>query len=143
MICRRHARSRNEGGSVGPFVAVLAAGILVVTGLVLDGGQVIATQARARDLAANAARAGAQEIDIAALRATGRPALDRGRATTAARSYLAQAGATGEVAVTGQQVTVTVRLVQPMRILPVPDRAITDTETATAVSGLRTPDQQP
>ena len=57
MTRGRHPRSYGEGGSVGPFVAVLAAGILVVTGLVLDGGQVIATQARARDIAANAARA--------------------------------------------------------------------------------------
>ncbi|MDZ7734475.1 MAG: hypothetical protein U5R31_16630 [Acidimicrobiia bacterium] len=81
-----------------------------------------------------AARAGAQEIDIPALRATGETTLDPHRAETAARDYLDRVDVTAAtVTVSGSDVAVTVSVSQPMRILPVPDRTITATETATAL----------
>lgn len=127
---------RGERGSVAPFVAVVALALLMVAGMAYDGGQVIAAQARARDLAGNAARAGAQEVDLDALRATGEPALLTDRAAATARSYLAESGVDGDVAVSGATVTVTVRFAQPMRILPLPDRTIVASDSATAVAAL-------
>lgn len=125
----------NERGTVSPFIAVIALALVMVAGMVYDGGEVLAAQARARDLAGNAARAGAQELDLDELRATGRAVLLADRASNAAQAYLVAAGVVGDVVVEGAQITVTVRLAQSMRILPLPDRAITATETATAVAG--------
>jgi len=69
-------QTRSEQGSVSALVAVVATGLVMVAGLAYDGGQIVTAQATARDLAANAARAGAQEVDLDELRATGRAALD-------------------------------------------------------------------
>lgn len=126
----------DERGSVAPFVAVVALALLMVAGMAYDGGQVVAAQARARDLAGNAARAGAQEIDLATLRATGEPELSADRAAAAARWYLAESGVVGDVVVSGRTITVTVRFPQPMRVLPLPDREIVASDSATAVAAL-------
>ncbi len=122
-----------ERGSVSAFVAVIAVALVMVAGMAYDGGQIVAAQATARDLAAAAARAGAQELDLDSLRASGEPALDPARAIDAVEAFLAQAGSTGTAVVEGASVTVTVHVRQPMRILPVPDRTVTATDTATAV----------
>ena len=124
---------RGEAGSVSAFVAVVAVGLIMVTGMAFDGGQIVAAQATARDLAASAARAGAQEVDLDRLRTTGDAMLDPDRATTAAQAFLAQAGFSGSTRVVGSSITVTVTVRQPMRILPVPDRMVTATDTASAV----------
>lgn len=127
--------ARTEAGSVSAFVAVVAVALVMVAGMAYDGGQIVAAQATARDLAAGAARAGAQEIDLDRLRSTGEAALDPDRAARAAEAFLAEAGSSGTAVVEGASVTVTVRVLQPMRILPVPDRTVTATDTATAVDG--------
>ena len=126
--------SRGEGGSVSAFVAVVAVGLVMVAGMAYDGGQIVAAQATARDLAGSAARAGAQEVDLDRLRSTGDATLDPDRATAAAHAFLAQAGFTGTMRVSGPSITVTVSVRQPMRILPVPDRTVTATDTATALN---------
>jgi len=125
--------ARGEGGSVSAFVAVVAVGLVMVAGMAYDGGQIVAAQASARDLSASAARAGAQEVDLDRLRSTGEATLDPERATAAAQAFLAQAGFTGTMSVSGSSITVTVSVRQPMRILPVPDRTVTATDTATAL----------
>jgi len=126
--------ARGERGSVSAFVAVVAVGLVMVAGMAYDGGQIVAAQASARDLAASAARAGAQEVDLDRLRSTGDATLDPDRATAAAQAFLAEAGFTGTMRVTGPSITVTVSVRQPMRILPVPDRTVTATDTATALN---------
>jgi Flp pilus assembly protein TadG len=126
--------SHGEAGSVSAFVAVVAIGLIMVAGMAYDGGQVVAAQATARDLAASAARAGAQEIDLNSLRSNGEAMLDPGRAVGAAQAFLAQAGFVGTMRVNGPSITVTVTVHQPMRILPVADRAVTATDTATALN---------
>ena len=125
--------ARGEAGSVSAFVAVVALGLIMVTGMAYDGGQIVAAQATARDLAASAARAGAQEIDLDRLRSTGEAMLDPERATTAAQAFLAKAGFNGSTRVAGSSITVTVTVRQPIRILPVPDRMVTATDTASAL----------
>ncbi len=126
--------ARGEGRSISAFVAVVAVGLVMVAGMAYDGGQIVAAQATARDLAGSAARAGAQEVDLDRLRSTGDATLDPDRATAAAQAFLAQAGFTGTMRVSGPSITVTVSVRQPMRILPVPDRTVTATDTATALN---------
>ena len=125
--------ARGEAGSVSAFVAVVALGLIMVTGMAYDGGQIVAAQATARDLAASAARAGAQEVDLDRLRSTGDAMLDPERAAAAAQAFLGKAGFNGSTRVAGSSITVTVTVRQPMRILPVPDRMVTATDTASAL----------
>lgn len=129
------ALQRTDRGSVSAMVAVVALGLVMVAGLAYDGGQIVAAQGTARDIAANAARAGAQEIDLDEVRATGTATLDPDRATQAAEAYLSATGHQGTVTVTESTITVTARIVQPMHILPLPDRVVTATDSATAVTG--------
>ncbi len=128
-------RAAGERGSVSAFVAVVAVALVMVAGMAYDGGQIVAAQATARDLAAGAARAGAQEVDLDRLRGSGEATLDPERAMRAVEAFLGQAGQRGTAVVEGATVRVTVRVHQPMRILPVPDRIVTATDSATAVDG--------
>lgn len=130
---RRNPRDR---GSVSAFVAVIAIALVAVAGLVYDGGQILSAQARVRDLAANAARAGAQQVDLDTLRADQRVVLDADRAATAALDYLTQHGAAGTVEINGSRVTVTATVRQPLHILPGADRDVAATDSADAVPGL-------
>ena len=123
----------SDQGSVSAFVAVVAIGLVMVAGMAYDGGRIVAAQAMARDLASSAARAGAQEIDLDVLRSTGKAVLDPARATTAASAFLADSGHTGRMWVSESSITVAVTIRQPMRILPVGDRSVTATDTATAL----------
>ncbi len=124
----------SERGSITAFVAVVAIALVMVAGMAYDGGQIVATQARARSVAAKAARAGAQEVDTTALRTGGRPVLNRSRAEHAARRYLAEAGVEGSIMVRGNTIEVSVRIAQPMQILPVKTRIVTATDAASAVT---------
>lgn len=124
--------SRSDRGSITAFVAVIATALVLVAGMAYDGGQVVATHAAARSHAAKASRAGAQQVDLEQLRATGIPVIDQHAAETAALGYLGRVGATGTVTITGRTVTVTATVIQPMLILPVPDREVTATASADA-----------
>ena len=123
---------RSDSGGVTAFVAVVAVALVMVAGMAYDGGPVLAAHASARSDAAKAARAGAQEIDLSVLRATGEVALNPAAAEAAALAFLSDAGAAGTASVEGNAVTVTVTVVQPMHILPLPDRTVVATEEASA-----------
>lgn len=123
----------DERGSITGFVAVIATALVMVAGMAYDGGQVILAHNAARNDAEQAARAGAQQIDITHLRQTSEPRLDPAKAHAAALDYLAQVGATGTASVDGADITVTVTRAQPLHILPGQDRTITVIETASAV----------
>lgn len=123
----------DERGSITGFVAVIATALVMVAGMAYDGGQIIHAHNAARNDAEQAARAGAQQIDITHLRQTSEPRLDPADAEAAALDYLAQVGATGTAAVDGSDITVTVTRTQALHILPGQDRTIIVTETATAV----------
>jgi hypothetical protein len=68
-------------------------------------------------VAQEAARAGAQQLDLALFRRTGTVRLLHDPAVAAAQSYLAQAGATGTATVEGNTVTVTVTVVHRTQLL--------------------------
>ena len=95
-----------EAGGVAVMVAVLAVALLLVVGLVFEGGAAIAAKRRAMNVAEQAARAGAQQLDIAALRANGTFRVDPSKAAAAAGAYLGAAGYGGSVSVSGDTVTV-------------------------------------
>ena len=105
--CGRAGRLRGDEGRVTAFVVVAMAGLLLVAGLVLDGGLALAARSRVIGIAEEAARAGSQQLDLVGYRA-GRPlTLDVGAARAAARDYLAAAGVTGTVTAAPAEVIVT------------------------------------
>jgi hypothetical protein len=107
----------DQEGRVTAFVVVIVTAILLFAGLVLDGGLALAAKVRAGGEAQEAARAGAQEIDLAAYRNGGTLRLVPQQASAAARSYLAAAGHTGTVSIAGNTITVTVTVSQPTQLL--------------------------
>ena len=126
-----------DSGQVTAFVVVMAAALVLMIGLVLDGGLTLAARERALGQAQEAARAGAQAINLALYRQDGKLVLIPGQAAADARAYLASIGANGTASVTGNAVTVTVSIVQPMQILDAAGlRAITVHATATATPEL-------
>jgi hypothetical protein len=103
---------------VTAFVVVFAAALLVLAGLVIDGGYALAAKVRAVAEADAAARAGVQAVDTDAFRRAGTLMLNRPAAQAVARAYLARTGDRAEaVTVDDQTVEVTVRISQPMPIL--------------------------
>jgi hypothetical protein len=130
---QRRPGSRDDG-QITAFVVVVAAALVLLIGLVLDGGLTLAARERALGEAQEAARAGAQGINLAIYRQNGNLVLSPVAALADARAYLAGIGATGTASVTGNVVTVTVTIVQPMQILDAAGpSAITVHATANAV----------
>lgn len=83
------SRTRDERGALTPAVTVMAVGLLLLGGLVTDGGRQLNAKLRAEATAEEAARAGANMIDLT----KADPVLDRPAATTAAETYCTQARA--------------------------------------------------
>jgi Flp pilus assembly protein TadG len=110
---------RDERGSVTVWIAVATFVMMALVGLAVDlGGQVHAQQ-RAHDLAAQAARAGGEQVQ-AAPAIQGRYArIDTATARTAAQEYLETAGVAGTVSITGGDIIhVTVTDSYDPRFLP-------------------------
>jgi hypothetical protein len=129
----RPSRRGNDAGQITAFVVVMMAALILLVGLVLDGGLTLAAREHTLGEAQEAARAGAQAINLAAYRQNGTLVVDPTRATTAAQQYLADTGDSGTVQVSGNIVTVTVGHVQRMQILDVAGlSAVTVHATASA-----------
>lgn len=108
-LSHAHRRLANpDGGMISAFVAVAMVGLLVVLGLGLDPGLAFAVKVHALGQAEEAARAGAQQIDLTTYRTTGAVVLDPAAAEIAAEHFLAAEGATGTATATTTQVSVTV-----------------------------------
>src|SRR5262245_5347068 len=122
---------RDDRGSATGWALMMVFVGALLAGAVLDGGNAMAARVQALDIAQQAARAGANQLDLAALRDSGQLRLDPAAATTAARAFLAAAGATGTVTATRDQVSVTVHHHQPTLLLKVVGVA-TINATATA-----------
>lgn len=134
----------SEQGQVTSFVVVFSLTLLVVAGLVLDGGLLLNARQQAADIAGEAARAGAQAVDIGALRASGRHAIDPLQALADADAYLRQVEADGVVTATAEQVTVTVTRTQRLQLLPLVGlREATVTGTGSARSARGVDEAQP
>jgi len=134
------AALREEDGMVTAFVVVIMMALVLVAGLVLDGGLALAAKVQAIDDAQAAARAGAQAIDLPTYRATGQITLDAGTATTDAEQSLKTAGQNGTVNVAGDVVTVTVTVTQHTQILDlIGVNALHETATGSAIAEQEAP----
>jgi hypothetical protein len=104
---------------VTAFLVVLAAAVMMFAGLVVDGGLALSAKVRAAGIAEEAARAGAQALDLDAFRGGGAVRLLPDQAAAAARAHLDQTGAAGAVTVADDTVTVTVTAVYDTQLLGV------------------------
>ncbi|BCB74485.1 hypothetical protein GCM10022251_74070 [Phytohabitans flavus] len=126
------ARSDRGSATAWAIGIVLIVGLL--SGAVLDGGNAMAARVAALDIAQQAARAGANQLDLATLRDNGLVRLDPAAAQHAAQQFLNQAGANGTATATTTQITVTVTRDQPTLLLQaIGIESISMKATATAV----------
>lgn len=127
---------RSERGAVSVLVIGIAIALLVMAGLVVDGGNAINARQKISDDVEQAARAGADQIDVLALRESGVIVVLESQARTAAMSYLVglgyDPGRIG-VAVAGNEVTVSAENTINTQLLSFIGRNTFDVEgTATA-----------
>ncbi|MCU1395610.1 MAG: hypothetical protein JWM34_4038 [Ilumatobacteraceae bacterium] len=123
-----------DRGSISGFVVVITMTVLVCAGLAVDGARIVGGKVSAADHASNAARAGAQELVSVH---DGNLSLDPVRARAAAESYLAAHGLDGDVTVTPQRITVTVRVVVSMtllRLVGIDTKSLSATRSSTPIS---------
>jgi Flp pilus assembly protein TadG len=104
---RSAALVRSDDGSVTAFVALLLVAMLVLMGLVIDGGSAINAQQSALDEAQQAARAGAGALSVDALRG-GSVQIDQQAAVAVADAFTVAAGHPGTATVSGGVVRVEV-----------------------------------
>lgn len=93
--------TRDEAGSVTPFIAALTLTLFIVIGLVVDGGGKLHAMQRADAVAHEAARAGGQAIQTGIAVQGDGAVTDAVAARQAAQSYLAAAGVQGTVTIIG------------------------------------------
>jgi Flp pilus assembly protein TadG len=105
-----------ESGSLTAFVAVFCVTLFVLIGLVVDAGRAIATRSADMSQAQQAARAGAGQLSVDALR-SGEIEINPESAIQAANAYLSSVGQTGTTSVEGQIVTVHIETEEPTVIL--------------------------
>ncbi len=141
-------RPGGDVGAVSVIVLLLAGAMFGLAGLVWDGGRAITARQHAADLAEQAARAGANDLDLAALRTTGTDSLDVPRAIADACHYVqvAAPGSGCEATASGDAVTVRVTTHTPTALLGIVGLSSLTTHgyaTASAVRGVITGEDQP
>ncbi|MEU5698623.1 hypothetical protein ACFFS2_30600 [Streptomyces aurantiacus] len=125
------------------FIVVFAVAVVMFASLILDGGLALAAKVRALGEAQEAARAGAQALDLAAYRDHSVVRLVPDRARTRAQEYLAGTNDSGTVTVTADTVSVTVTVQQRTQLLSVlgmDTLTVTGTGTAHPVHGVNAPE---
>ena len=133
-------RYAGQRGSISVWLALSSFAMVFLVGLAVDlGGQVHAQQ-RGHDLAAQAARAGGEEVQAGPAIEGRALAVDAVNARAAAQQYLRAAGVTGTVGVTGG-VTLTVTVhdsyqTKFLGLIGVTDLGVTSTATAHLVRTL-------
>jgi Flp pilus assembly protein TadG len=111
----RNGRWKSDRGGVSVMFAVGLTAVMLIIGLSVDGGGQIREVQRANDIAAEAARAGGQAIDMSNIVATP-VVIDQHDASAAVKSYLDQAAASDGITISSYAVTfpdtqhITVRL---------------------------------
>ncbi|MFE0178031.1 pilus assembly protein TadG-related protein [Streptomyces sp. NPDC059002] len=114
---RARLAAGDDRGQVTAFTVGVFAALWLFAGIVIDGGLVLAGKAQALDVAQEAARTGAQQLDVGRLRRGEEVRLLRGRASAAARAHVASTTDRGTVSVKGDAVTVQVTHQQRTQIL--------------------------
>ena len=153
----RESISQRDEGAAAALLLILTPALFALGGLVLDGGRHLSATQQAADLAEQAARAGADHLDVSALRTAGQAAsadagsgsspLDVPAARAAACRFVTTtdpaAACTATVTSTpdGQRITVQVRTTTSTVLLGLigVNQLYTDaTGSALAVTGIRT-----
>jgi hypothetical protein len=127
----------DRGSATGWAIGTILVGLLIVA-LVFDGAAAMTARATALDVAQQAARAGADQLDLALLREQGVVAIDPAAAQATAQQWLQNAGVEGAVNATAAQVEVTVTLTQPtvlLAVVGIPTFTITAAATAEPLPG--------
>lgn len=114
MMGRR--RETPQRGSLSAFVVCTTMTMLCLTGLVYDGGRVVAAYVDVSDAAAGAARMGDQFV--VGIR-DGDPRIDKEAGARAVARYLGSKRLSGDVEVSGRLVTVRVTRRVPMLLLSI------------------------
>ncbi|MEV0093716.1 pilus assembly protein TadG-related protein [Streptomyces sp. NPDC050738] len=117
LVNRVRRAGEDDRGQVTAFVVIAVAGLWLLAGIVVDGGLALASKARALDVAQEAARTGAQQLDVGRLRESDRVRLLQGKAEQAAMTYVAGTRDKGSATVRGDRVTVRVTHRQPTQVL--------------------------
>jgi Flp pilus assembly protein TadG len=100
------SRRRSQRGSATVFMLGFAAVLMVGAGLVVDGGLALNKRSQLTDDAEQAARSGANAIDVNTLRSSGVLTVDPDQATAVATDFLSQRGYTNiSVVVNGNEVS--------------------------------------
>jgi Flp pilus assembly protein TadG len=113
----RGRHRRGERGQILVFVVGITAALLLLAGLSVDGGRILSAREKALDEAQEAARTAAQQLNQGAIRTGAGAPIDTGTAELASQRYLAATGDTGDVTVSGSDVTVTVHRSVSMEVL--------------------------
>jgi Flp pilus assembly protein TadG len=117
--CQTARKTRwGDRGSGTLFGLFLVTVVLLLAAVVVEGGNAMTVRGHATDLAQQAARAGADKLDLNTLRTSGVVQINPAQARTAATAYLARFRQTGTVAATPAGVTVTVTLTEPTVLAP-------------------------
>ena len=139
----------DDRGSASAFVVAIMVALLVIAGLVADGGRAINARVAIADDAEQAARVAANQIDQATLRGGGRPQIDPVMATSKALDFLALRGyATSRASVRADvdAVTVTVSDDVPtglLQLVMIDTFTVEGTATARAAVGIDDRDRRP
>lgn len=113
-------RRHDDSGQATVFVVAFAVVLLVLAGLVVDGGLAINARQKVTDDVEQAARAGARELDMDMLRNQGKVAIDQQGARDAVTSFLNARGypSTGRtIEIDDNQVVVTATIEQKTALL--------------------------
>jgi Flp pilus assembly protein TadG len=119
-ICRRGrvmaANAHAERGSATIFVVGFALVLFASAGLAIDGGRAVNARDKATDIAEQAARAGAGQLDDLALRGPGGTVvLDQDKARATAKRFVEDAGPGYTATSTSTTNTVTVKAAKTYR----------------------------
>lgn len=132
--------SRAERGSITIWLVLSSFVMMMLVGLTVNlGGQVHAKQ-RAHNIAAEAARTGAERVQAAPAITGDHIAIDAAAGRNAAHAYLTASSVTGTVTITGgDTITVTVTDTYTPKFLSaigISDLAVTSTATARVIRSL-------
>jgi Flp pilus assembly protein TadG len=128
-----HSRSDDRGQATA-FLIIMTTVLLLLVAFVFDAGSALGERSRALSIAQEAARSGAQQIDLVVYRDDGTVTLDPVAATTAARAHLTGAGVQGTASVDGDVITVTAQITYSFQLLPLANRTASGTASATPVT---------
>ncbi|WP_210767507.1 MULTISPECIES: pilus assembly protein TadG-related protein [Cellulomonas] len=123
------------------FVAISVLGLLLLIGLVADGGAKLRATQRADSIAAEAARAGGQALDLPGAIAGSGVRVDRSIAVAAATTYLRQSGRDGTVTVSDDRtrLVVTVTATAPtafLSLIGITNLTVTGHAEASLIEGI-------